>query len=418
MLRAILAEAERAVEDGRPLDAFVTAEFRRHPEWGSRDRRLISRVAFAALRWRGWLGRYADGGDRVILGAELLESVERHPLMDRLAVAAGFDPAALAPAGGAGLEEKAAALGRLRGGPPPDWRLLAPAWFSERLAVPPGAPPAEHLRRCVEAFQARPPLWLRSVGISASELAQRFGGAGFAAEAVDRPAGAVRLVAERPPLPTLERRIGACFETQDLASQCVAAVAAPAAGERWWDVCAGAGGKALALAERTGVPVLATDIRARALAEAERRARRLNGLALETRVHDGAAPLPGAARFDGVLVDAPCSGIGMWSRRPDARWQTGAETVDACAAMQIRLLINAAAHVRPGGRLVYSVCTMTSAETLEIAAAFSVAQRDFEPEAVPHPLTGGTLQWPIWVWPWAGPCGAMFIARWRRRADG
>ncbi len=418
VLRGILAAAERAVEEGRPADAFVTGEFRRHAEWGSRDRRLISLVIFSALRWRGWLGRYADGGDRVIVAAHLLESVERHPMMDRLAADCGLNPSAIMPLQGAGLEDRAHALARLFGGSPPDWRRLVPDWFPGQLAVPPRAEPEEHLRRCIEAFQSRPPLWLRAVRVSGAELALRFTEAGFPAEAVQRPFGAVRLIADHPPLSALERRLGTCFETQDLASQAVMEVAGPAAGERWWDVCAGAGGKALYLAEATGTQVLATDVRERSLAELQRRARRLGGLDLRTCVHDGTMPLPGAARFDGVLADAPCSGIGMWSRRPDARWQTPAQTVESCAALQCRILANAARHVRPAGRLIYSVCTMSRAETLGVAAAFSAAHPEFEPERVPHPLDGGALCWPIWIWPWAGPCGAMFIARWRRRADG
>lgn len=415
MLRETLAAAERAVAEGRPLDAFITEEFRRHREWGSRDRRLISLIVFSAVRWRGWLGTYAEIGDRVIVGAHLLETVERHPLIESLAAAVGLPPARFQPAGGLSLEERAAALARLFEYSVPAWHTLTPGWFEEKAAIPAGVAPEEHLRRCVESFQIRPPLWLRAVRISGVELAARFTEAGFPAEAHQRLSRAVRLVADRPPLPTLERRIGPCFETQDLASQCVIAVAAPSAGERWWDVCAGAGGKALALAEATGAPVLATDPRERALAKCAQRARRIGGLDIETRVHDATHPLSGEMAFDGVLVDAPCSGIGMWSRRPDARWQTTAEWVEGCAALQHRILRTAASLVRPGGRLVYSVCTMARAETLDVADAFTAAQPDFTPEPLEHPLGSSAAEWPIWVWPWMGPCGGMFIARWRRR---
>jgi 16S rRNA (cytosine967-C5)-methyltransferase len=94
--------------------------------------------------------------------------------------------------------------------------------------------------------------------------------------------------------------------------------------------------------------------------------------------------LPAATeRFDAVLVDAPCSGLGVLRRRPEARWRTRREAVPGLAALQRELLREAATAVRPGGRLVYSVCTMTTAETLGVGEWAVGALDGFVPSGRP-----------------------------------
>ena len=162
--------------------------------------------------------------------------------------------------------------------------------------------------------------------------------------------------------PVTEREDG---YVQDLASQWVAAAVGASAGERVLDLCAAPGGKALALAA-TGARVIASDIRpGRAVLTA---ANAKGRSPLPVVVADGlAAPFrPGS--FDHVLVDAPCSGLGVLRRRPDARWRLDADAVERLAAIQRALVGAALPLVRPGGRLTYSVCTLTDAEGPEIDA--------------------------------------------------
>src|SRR5690606_3438216 len=123
-------------------------------------------------------------------------------------------------------------------------------------------------------------------------------------------------------LARLERAWGRPIQVQDLASQMVVKVCGARTGERWWDTCSGSGGKALGLAE-TAHRVLATDTRASILRNLEQRAR-AHGVydRIACRVMDVARDQPGDQHFDGVLVDAPCSGLGTWPRNPDARWRT------------------------------------------------------------------------------------------------
>ncbi|MGH9026377.1 MAG: 16S rRNA (cytosine(967)-C(5))-methyltransferase RsmB, partial [Acidimicrobiia bacterium] len=155
---------------------------------------------------------------------------------------------------------------------------------------------------------------------------------------------------------------------QDQASQAVVDILAPRPGERVVDLAAAPGGKAGAIGERTDGLVAALDANRNRLRLVCEAADRL-GLSGLIAVHgDGRRPPFRAGAFDRVLVDAPCSGLGVLRRRPDARWRVQAESVAPLADLQRELLGAGAALVRTGGVVVYSVCTLTSEETLEIDA--------------------------------------------------
>lgn len=150
---------------------------------------------------------------------------------------------------------------------------------------------------------------------------------------------------------------------QDLASQWVAAAVGAQPGDRVLDVCAGPGGKATALAS-TGAVVVGAEIRpVRAQLVADN-ARAL-GTDVAVVVADGCRPPFRDATFDHVLVDAPCSGLGALRRRADARWRITPGDLADLVALQRRLLDAAAPLVAPGGTLVYSVCTLTAAESVD-----------------------------------------------------
>ncbi|HZP27324.1 MAG TPA: methyltransferase domain-containing protein, partial [Acidimicrobiia bacterium] len=206
---------------------------------------------------------------------------------------------------------------------------------------------------------------------------------------------------------------------QDQASQAVVAVLAPAPGERILDVAAAPGGKATALAERVGDAgqVVAGDVdagRLRLVGAAAARLRLANlGL---VRCDGRRLPVAEAlAPFDAVLVDAPCSGLGVLRRRPEARWRTRPDAVPGLAALQRDLLREAATAVRPGGRLVYSVCTLTAAETVGVAEWAVEVLDGFAPEPRPpapwRPHGPGAL-----LLPNAADTDGMFVLSLRRRA--
>ena len=198
---------------------------------------------------------------------------------------------------------------------------------------------------------------------------------------------------------------------QDRASQWVVEAIDVAAGEVVADLCAAPGGKATGLAAR-GARVVAADLRASRAgliaANVERLGLTENVLPV---VADGTQPGLRPGSFDVVLLDAPCSGLGVLRRRADARWRVAPGDVDRLVALQRRLLSAAVELVRPGGQLVYSVCTLTAAESVDQA-------RWFEATAAVTAMAAPTDPWRPWgsgaiLLPQAAGTDGMSLFRWR-----
>ena len=136
--------------------------------------------------------------------------------------------------------------------------------------------------------------------------------------------------------------------------------------------------------------------------------------ALSVVVADGTAPPFGPAVFDRVLVDAPCSGLGSLRRRADARWRIDAEAPARLAAIQTAILDGAAPSVRPGGTLVYSVCTLTAVETTAVADRFELDHPGWEALPIPgdpwRPWGAGAL-----LLPQTAGTDGMALFAWRAR---
>ena len=155
--------------------------------------------------------------------------------------------------------------------------------------------------------------------------------------------------------------------TQDRASQRVAESVGARPGERVLDVCAAPGGKATAMAARTGSDgafVVAADLAASRVRLVAANVKQL-AAAVAGVVADGTRPPFADGSFDRVLLDAPCSGLGALRRRADARWRITDAHIGELTALQRRLLAASASLVAPGGALVYSVCTLTAAESID-----------------------------------------------------
>ena len=167
---------------------------------------------------------------------------------------------------------------------------------------------------------------------------------------------------------------------QDLGSQWVAESVGAEAGERVADLCAAPGGKATLLAA-TGAHVMAADRREARVGLIRSNVRADWPMSILTA--DAADPPFADASFDRVLVDAPCSGLGTLRRRPDARWTIDAAAPARLGVVQCSMVDAAARLVRPGGRLVYSVCTLTDAEGRAIDDHLAVTRPDLVPEPVP-----------------------------------
>jgi 16S rRNA (cytosine967-C5)-methyltransferase len=163
---------------------------------------------------------------------------------------------------------------------------------------------------------------------------------------------------------------------QDMGSQLVAHLAA--AGGRVLDACAAPGGKSLLMADlHPDARVAALEISPRRLAALATLARRWGAENVHAVGADALSPPFAAATFDSVLLDAPCSGLGTIGRNPDIRWRLTPGAIAVQAERQRRMIARAALLVKPGGRLVYSTCTLEPEETDEVVAGFLDARRDF-----------------------------------------
>jgi 16S rRNA (cytosine967-C5)-methyltransferase len=205
--------------------------------------------------------------------------------------------------------------------------------------------------------------------------------------------------------PVTERADG---YVQDQSSQWVAAAVEARSDELVLDVCAAPGGKATAMAAN-GATVVANDQRmgrARLVAE---NARTL-ALRLPVVAADGAHPPFRTGAFGAVLLDAPCSGLGALRRRADARWRIQPSDIGDLAALQRRLLDSAATLVSPDGRLVYSVCTITAAESVDHPTPVG-----FEVDPTPPPAGSWRVFRQGWrVLPHDADTDGMVMIRYRR----
>ncbi len=328
VLDAVIASAR---EDGPPADAIVTRYFKHRRYAGSKDRRAVRELVFRAIRRTA---ERPQSGRAAILGL-----AEDDPdLRDLFGEPRGPEPITAADAGTIS-----------RPGTVPSW--LEPELSS--LVAADEWP----------ALLERAPLDVRvnTVKISRDMLLGQFPDA---SPTPISPWG-IRL----PPdtriddHPAFEAGL---VEVQDEGSQLIALACDPKSGERIIDLCAGAGGKSLALAAvAPDAIILATDSSRARLSKLGPRAERA-GASIQTQLLNPPDELQQLAdcrdNADLVLVDAPCSGSGTWRRNPDGRWRLTPERLDRVIAAQERLLDIGAELVRPGGGLVYAVCSLLSRE--------------------------------------------------------
>ncbi len=366
------AQILASISADQRADTALRFYFERHPYLQPPLKRIISHTVFVYFRWLSWLDPKASPQKR------LEQAVAFH---ERFTT----DPKAI----------KAEALAV----------LAVPPWLASEMELSP-----DYLRQ----LQRDPALWLRARPGRGPSLAKSL----FAAEPTDRAPDALRFTGTQDLFRTDQFKSGE-FEIQDLASQLVSHAASPNPRETWWDVCAGEGGKTLHLADlmaNKGI-VWATDRHTRRLDTLKRRAARAQLFNYRTAVWDGSAKLPTKTKFDGILVDAPCSGVGTWQRNPHARWTTTLEDVHELAATQLALLNHVAGSLKPKGRLFYSVCALTRTETTAVADAFTAAHPELTPLPVVlpgQPPADPTAPAQRFLWPQELNANGMFIAAWQK----
>jgi 16S rRNA (cytosine967-C5)-methyltransferase len=368
----LAANIVAACDRENPADKVLREHLKGRRDLLPSDAQAISQTVFDYFRWRGWLDSTMPLNRQIRKARELAASFAADP--------ESFSDASLV-------------------------ERVAPAWLREEMEITPA---------WARAIQGEPKLWLRAKPGQGGVLCEKLGAAKL--EKTLLP-DAVLYKGEEDLFRRAEFHAGE-FEIQDIASQAVGWLCAPQPGETWWDACAGEGGKTLhlsALMENRGL-IWASDRAEWRLKNLKRRAARAQVFNFRAAPWDGGSKLPTKTKFDGVLVDAPCSGVGTWQRNPHARWTTTLPDVKELVAVQKRLLANVAGSVKPGGKLIYAVCTLTRAETTEVAADFSARfAAEFAPLILPEICRAFTSAATLTIWPQDLGGNGMFIAGWRRR---
>ena len=363
---------------------------------GSRDRRLYRELIYTALRHLPWIEPLLDGAPGQAVRTIAWLAAETPATANfRAAATEGWPPRE-----SAGVAERSAILARLIGDPARE--SLLPPWFAQEC-------PEAFASPNYDALNTRAPLWLRLQTADPAAVFDEFAARGWAWRQSELLPAAIELKAEADVTKTDAYRRG-LFEIQDLGSQLILESIGIESGGRWLDACAGAGGKSLQLAGLLGpaARVEAHDVRAKALDELGRRAGRA-GLA-------GRISRPGRLEgpYDGVLVDAPCSGTGTWRRSPHLKWVTTLSGVAACARDQRTLLAEFAGLARPGGRLIYATCSLCRSENEAVIRDFLSAHPAFAPAPFAQSLGGEPRGAGLVFWPAAHNGDGFFVASLRR----
>jgi len=364
----VLAEVEQR---RRPVKQVLKTWGTEHRFAGSTDRAWISGLALDTLRHRRSLTwRVGVDGPRARVLACLAYAWGWD--VDRIAEAAAEEPHGTGPL----YDDERAGLANPKplddapapvAGDYPDWiePYLERVFGDDRVAH-------------AQALSARAPVDLRVNTLKTDrERALK------SLASVKPKASSILATALRLPPPTPEKRAGhvesipsyskGWVEVQDLGSQIASAAAGAITGSQVLDICAGGGGKTLALAalmNNTG-QLYAYDSDARRLSPTIARAQRAGVRNLQIRSPRDANPLTDlTGKMDVVFVDAPCTGSGVWRRQPDAKWRLSVGQLEKRIAEQDQVLADAAAFVKPGGRLVYVTCSLFAEENEDRLAAF------------------------------------------------
>jgi 16S rRNA (cytosine967-C5)-methyltransferase len=364
----VIAAAEG---QGAAADTLIQRYFATRRYAGSKDRAAVRELAYAAIRFTA---ERPVSGRSALLGLAESERPELIPLFD------GSDHAPAPPAAGE----------------PRAHRSPVPAWLEPAFRTRFG----QAFEAETRALAGRAPLDLRVLPqTDIQAVAEELG-----AEPIPGLPRGLRIATPQ----SLEKHplfeFGA-VEVQDAGSQHVAAFADARPTEIVVDLCAGAGGKTLAMAAGMAGEgrLVATDTdRGRLQAMAPRLRRANLGDFVEIRLLNPGSEVQALSDLEGiadlVLVDAPCSGTGTWRRNPELRWRLTADRLDRLTAVQARLMDVAARLLRPGGRLVYAVCSVLEAEGMDQARAAAARNG-----LVPGPARAFT--------PLADGCDGFFVAR-------
>ncbi len=342
--------------EGVYADKAVQKQLKRDKRWGSRDRGFIAETIYDIVRWKRL---YAEI-------AEVKEPLERKDLWRMFAVWCTLrgiklpDWPQIEDTPTRRIKGRFDELSRDR-----KYRESIPDWLDELGEKELGAKwDAE-----ISALNQQAPVVLRvnRLKTDPASLKAILAEEGHETENLKLYTDALQLIERSNVFATQAFKDG-LFEVQDASSQLVAPFLGIEPGMRVIDTCAGAGGKTLHLAAQMDNKgqIIALDIYANKLKELKRRARRAGAHNIETRTIETTKVVKKLYNSaDRVLIDAPCTGLGVLSRNPDAKWKLQPDFVEKIKKIQQQLLIDYSKLVKPGGKLVYATCSILPSENQE-----------------------------------------------------
>jgi len=349
LARAVVQALEAIFSEGKYADKVIEKVLKQNPKWGARDRRFIAETTYDIVRWHRLIQNITEAEDKdywKLLGGWCILNEIDLPSWEEFK---GLSPQK--------VQARFTKMNAIR-----RFRESIPDWLDELGEKELG----KHWDRELPALNEEATVVLRANTLKASarELQELLEQQNVETARVKEFPDAL-ILKERQNVFRLPEFKDGLFEVQDAASQLIAPFLRPEPGMRVIDACAGAGGKALhlsALMQGRG-RILAMDVEAWKLDELKKRARRAEAGNIETRVIESSKTikrLEGSA--DRLLLDVPCSGLGVLKRNPDAKWKLAPEFIDEVKALQQHILNDYWQMLKPGGLMVYSTCSILPSE--------------------------------------------------------
>lgn len=347
LVETIIGALDEIFEQGQYADKVIQRNLKAQKQWGSRDRRFFAESVYEIVRWERLLGYLANDNDFwKIWGAYWIRQGNELPDWEELE----------------GLSAKGV-MARQKDIPSFAVAQSIPDWMEKRLEKELGA----EYKDVVRALNQPAEVFLRTniLKTTPDELLKTLADAGIQAVKVSPELPHALKLTERKNVFITEPFKKGLFEVQDAASQMVVPLLDVQPGHRVVDACAGAGGKSLHMASlmKNKGKIISLDIHEWKLKELKVRARRDGVDVIETRLIDSNKVIKRMYdSADRVLLDVPCSGMGVLRRNPDSKWKLSDEEIDRLQDLQYEILTSYAPLTKKGGRLVYATCSLLPSE--------------------------------------------------------
>nr|WP_295903116.1 methyltransferase domain-containing protein [uncultured Bdellovibrio sp.] len=347
LVETIIGALDEVFEQGQYADKVIQRNLKAQKQWGSRDRRFFAESVYEIVRWERLLSYLADDNDFwKIWGAYWVRQGNELPDWEELEGLSAKDVQA-----------------RLKDIPSFAIAQSIPDWMEQRLAQELGP----DYKDVVRALNQPAEVFLRTnvLKTTPDELLKTLTEAGISAVKVSPDLPHALKLTERKNVFITEPFKKGLFEVQDAASQMVVPLLDVQPGHRVVDACAGAGGKSLHMASlmKNKGKIISLDIHEWKLQELKVRARRDGVDVIETRVIDSSKVIKRLYdTADRVLLDVPCSGMGVLRRNPDSKWKLSNDEIARLHDLQYEILTSYCDITKKGGQLVYATCSLLPSE--------------------------------------------------------